>query len=622
MRAFWVLLLAMAAVQAGETYLVAAGVERYDDPGISPLVYAVADAGSIAAAFRAAGIPERNVSVLLSSDTDYRSRPTRPNLLRALQAVTAKATEGDVLVLAFSGHGMQKGDQPYLLTVESNRAFLEDTALPMRLVAAALKGFQGSDVVFLIDACRNDPDAGKAEANATLDERFAKGLRPKLGEGQTTRGPRVAMLMACEVGERAWEMPERSHGAFTWFLLEGLNGAAQSDDGTVRLGELARYLQRQVPSWAARVNRVQNPRFDNPDRTDCRLLPPLPKDKGVVVLETTPSGATVLVDGAKRPEKTPCSLRLPPGPVRIRVESEGRVAREERVTVVAGRRLNLPVWELAKPDWPPAGWPAYLRDKPPVPGVQYRVREKDGMPQALLPGGEYTVGSGRDEPGRRFYDLDQTTYAFEPFWMDLHEVTVEQFQAFALACGYPLTDEFRAAVSNGPVLPAVGVTWQDASAYADWAGAELPTEFEWERAARGGKKGLTYPWGNTPSAVYANCDWNETGATKLLPVCSKRALETGLYDIIGNAWEICLNGWDIQGLLAESDGVIRGGSADAWIRIVGGSMTAYRCEDVRENQDGNLRAGSNCYRCAARWPFPTLGRASNVGFRCVNQVKP
>ncbi len=274
MRALLALLLSVALTGAAQTYVVAAGVEQYDDPAITSLRYAVADVTAVAKAFTDAGIPAGNVTVLTSDQVDRLKLPTTNNILMALNRVRTKAVAGDVLVFLFSGHGMQKLDQPYLLTVDSNREQLEETALPMRAVTKALTGFQGDHVLFIIDACRNDPDAGKAAADASLDEQFAKGLRPKLAAPGATREPVVATLLACDAGQRAYEMPEEQHGAFTWYLIKGLRGEAAGADGTVTLNGLTDYVGREVTSWAERARRTQTPRFERGGAADFAVLKP------------------------------------------------------------------------------------------------------------------------------------------------------------------------------------------------------------------------------------------------------------------------------------------------------------------------------------------------------------
>ncbi|MBI2297620.1 MAG: caspase family protein [Armatimonadetes bacterium] len=179
MRRLLPLLLLSAVSYGAETYVVCAGVDRYDNAGITPLQYAVADVQAVADAFREAGVPERNLAELANDETEPLKRPSRSAILAALQGARERAVEGDTLLFMFSGHGMQKGDQPYLLTVDSNRELLEDTALPMRLVNEALRGFQGSHVLFVIDACRNDPNGGRSDADAVLTDGGA--MRLSLG---------------------------------------------------------------------------------------------------------------------------------------------------------------------------------------------------------------------------------------------------------------------------------------------------------------------------------------------------------------------------------------------------------------------------------------------------------
>jgi len=276
MRYLVVLLLQAVVAQAG-TYVIAAGVEQYDDPQISALSYAVADAKSVAAAFRASGASPRDVTVLTSDSANAARRPSRINLLRAFGAVKSQAKTDDKLIFFFAGHGVERGDEHYLLGVDTQRDLLEETALSMTVVSKALEGLPCGEVLFLIDACRNDPAAGRGAVDATLSDGLARGLRPHLTDA-ATRPRLVATLLACDAGQRAWEAPESGHGAFSLFLAKGLGGQAAAANGEVSLSGLAAYVEREVSGWAERSKHAQRPRLINPDGGDMVILkaPPEP----------------------------------------------------------------------------------------------------------------------------------------------------------------------------------------------------------------------------------------------------------------------------------------------------------------------------------------------------------
>ena len=126
-----------------------------------------------------------------------------------------------------------------------------------------------------------------------------------------------------------------------------------------------------------------------------------------------------------------------------------------------------------------------------------------------IPGGEFTRGTSKKEAARlaRQYGVHQSLFMdleaprnkvyVKPFYIDRYEVTNRQYQAFVKVTGHNAPGGWNGThyPEGQGDYPVTGMTWQDAKAYAEWAGKRLPTEMEWEKAARGAD-GRLYPWGN------------------------------------------------------------------------------------------------------------------------------
>jgi formylglycine-generating enzyme required for sulfatase activity len=209
-----------------------------------------------------------------------------------------------------------------------------------------------------------------------------------------------------------------------------------------------------------------------------------------------------------------------------------------------------------------------------------RVWGKDNAEMVYVPAGEFTMGS--DEGGSDEQPV-HTVYQ-DAFWIDKYEVTNAQYRACveAGACDEPSDIAYYAA-NYYAQHPVVYVRWPQAEAYCQWAGKRLPTEAEWEKAARG-TDGRTYPWGNTFDGSKLNfCDkncsffWNDAsvddGYAFTAPVGSYPAGVSpyGALDMAGNVWEWVADWYD-PGYYSQSSGrnphgpgsgverVLRGGS--------------------------------------------------------------
>lgn len=208
--------------------------------------------------------------------------------------------------------------------------------------------------------------------------------------------------------------------------------------------------------------------------------------------------------------------------------------------------------------------------------------EKDSVEMVLIPEGEFRMGSN---PRGGYGKTAELVYV-DAFYIDTHEVTLRQYDAFLQATGHrPLPEEYEEFCPT-PDSPVVFVSWGDATAYAKWAGKRLPMEAEWEKAARGGLVGQKYPWGNAkPNGTQCNLDRLQDGHPYAAPVQSYPPNKYGIYDMVGNVWEWC----------ADKTGARKR-------RLRGGS---WRNPEIRLPWVTE----------SLRVPPETLGL--NVGFRCV-----
>lgn len=283
---------------------------------------------------------------------------------------------------------------------------------------------------------------------------------------------------------------------------------------------------------------------------------------------------------------------------------------------------------------------------PPVPGGPDQVGTVDpgspDHPEVPLPGGTFRMGTDDADGFPDDHEGPVRAVTVPPFAVDVHAVTNARFARFVEATGYR-TDAERfgwsyvfASFLPGPLRrdsprpeqtpwwcgvqgalwsapegpgsdvadrwdhPVVHVSWNDADAYCRWAGRRLPTEAEWEYAARGGLDQARYPWGDelTPGGEHRCNIWQgrfpvrntaEDGHAGTAPADSFAPNGFGLYNVAGNVWEWCADWFDP----ARANRSMRGGS--------------YLCHDSYCNR----------YRVAARTANTPDSSSGNTGFRTV-----
>lgn len=311
------------------------------------------------------------------------------------------------------------------------------------------------------------------------------------------------------------------------------------------------------------------------------VLKPLP---GSIEL-TVPRNAAVWVDGERRGAGPQTFANLSPGEHRVRVLDVERTVKVEPGKA-AGAAFTLEDLGLVR-----------------------------------IPAGEFTLGSGEGFPDAQ----PATRVALSAFALDRFEVTNRQYRRFLEDVQAHGDEAWRhpdqpAGKDHTPGTwtakgtltedwPVLGVDWFDAYAYAKWAGKRLPTEAEWERAARGAG-GLAYPWGSEgpmTGEARANVGGRDggTGGPRTVGSYAAGASPEGVYDLIGNAWEWCAD-WYAPDAYASASADNPRGPASGRSRVVRGGSFGEHPYDVRAFD----RARGDAVKDPKR----------TVGFRCASDV--
>ncbi len=203
-------------------------------------------------------------------------------------------------------------------------------------------------------------------------------------------------------------------------------------------------------------------------------------------------------------------------------------------------------------------------------------RGVDGAEMILVPEGTFISGIDDEEINRLYNNPLSAIKAREgygekakredslpSFFIDVAPVTNAQFERFVKETRYGRSrpiKELQSDLWSAPEQPVVGVGMADISAYLKWVGARLPTEFEWEKAARG-VDGRIFPWGNDPDPSACNCFEVGLQCTSEVGNFPRATSPFGAVDVAGNVWEITADKWE------DRVPVMRGGCYLTYLRF-------------------------------------------------------
>lgn len=238
---------------------------------------------------------------------------------------------------------------------------------------------------------------------------------------------------------------------------------------------------------------------------------------------------------------------------------------------------------------------SYMRPMQTANSVPVQVASTAEM--VYMEGGQFLMGN--DAMPR---EAPQSEVEVEPFYIDRYPVTVKEYRRFLEQTGHGAPRFWGGAAYQGDDQPVVGVSWHDAQAYAQWAGKCLPTEAQWEFAARG-KANRKYPWGNLePDSTRANYG-DHLNMPSIVGMHEDGVTPDGLHDMAGNVYE-----W-------TSDWYVPYGHAPGASENVPESPR-------RVARGGSWHSGPNALRCSHRKGVFPEAQEPTIGLRCVVPVLP
>ena len=575
---------------------------------LNELKYARQDAEAFSEALQEyCGFSEDEIT-LMSCDAPGSCRAQSAYIEQALTDLTGFRNL-DLLVFGFWGHGFApEPGKRFLCGTHTMENQLERTAVSLDVVKARLSQVGAENTLMILDCCQNRP--GGRSASAETLSRGEEAALTSIARDIQTAGkktskfsiPTVAILNACREGQKAYEWDKKEHGIFTAYILETLSSGCNS------VAQLASSIFSPVAKTAHTLySQEQTPYFDIKGKGDIILGLPKKSDSKKTSPQTT---------------NNPPPRRKKAEPVWWYTTADNREEKTTEPELIALLKTgqlsgSTEVWCEGLDDWVelkevPKLSKHLSSNKPPNKKKREPSQKNGdiltvpefGMKLVYVAPGSFMMGADDNEA----YDDEQPVHKVtftQGYWIGKYPVTQEEYEHIM---------GFNLSRFEGPRLPVESVSWKDAVLFCKKltrqehqkgrlpSGYEfrLPTEAEWEFAARGGTDSMGYKYSGSDTidhvAWYDDNSNHETHEVGL-----KAPNELDLYDMSGNVWEWCMDDWH-----DNYDGAPSNGSR--W----GDGTGSYRV-----NRGGSWFNSSRSCRSAVRYDSSPGNASIDLGFRVV-----
>jgi hypothetical protein len=245
---------------------VIVGVGEYEDPDYAPLYTCRDDAKAVARQLTFCGYAPKHMRLLVDGDSDKDplireltwdnvrlTKPTKGNIIEALQTVAPRTQPEDLLLFYYTGHGCQEGQESYLVAHDGRSNSLRHTALPISTIKDIMHNAPAQKKVIILDACRAETTPGSKRSPQPMPRAFIERVF------EQARG--LVILMSCSEAERSYVWEEEKRSVFTYYFLKGLQGGDADFNGKDRISatDIYNYIRDGVRQWAMKNNRFQDP---------------------------------------------------------------------------------------------------------------------------------------------------------------------------------------------------------------------------------------------------------------------------------------------------------------------------------------------------------------------------